>query len=525
MTDEDIGSNRDLIALAEKLEHLSWRARVKLLEVVDPALGRAALKHVALRDQMTDGPMFAGRAMFPMPHPKRGNRYRLDRLIGSGRTSKVWAAHDRHLNRMVALKIVTRPATVARHVLLEGQRVAAVRHPNVNTVFDCGADTTPPFFLSLELLRQRDSDEPPPQLGQWLQQPDRVIVTMSDVANIVMQIARGLEAATETGARHGDVSLTNILIDPLTLKAWLIDFGALDDEGLSSESSPERRSRKLQPSDACEDWEKSDVYSLGHVLNTLLEIHRFPSRRLQSLVKWSTQESPGDRPTARELGDALESWLSLKPTWGDGPLMVLLLFLTRRVMLVVNLILLSFGVFQINRNADLRNKGQMLEASLADAGAQRHLLTSSNASLAEEREWLRKEVAAFKEQVDAGQRQSQELMSRILDRDLTIRAANFSWRVCIAEVRKAETFGRDATALATTLAEDARVEQAGSSNFLSSCFDEVIELEHSLSEVRQSEEELRESMLTAQGAFEDVSDKLERCEEAKTEALSGESSE
>src|SRR5919201_6500579 len=69
-------------------------------------------------------------------------RYELEELVGTGGMSSVYRAHDRLLDRKVALKILhehygTDDTYVARF-RHEARAVAALSHPNIVTVIDRG---------------------------------------------------------------------------------------------------------------------------------------------------------------------------------------------------------------------------------------------------------------------------------------------------------------------------------------------------------------------------------------------------
>ena len=70
------------------------------------------------------------------------HRYRLRELIGRGRTSVVWWAHDEVLNRSVAVKILAHPEAadgfVRGQMLADAQAAATVTHPNLVAIHDYG---------------------------------------------------------------------------------------------------------------------------------------------------------------------------------------------------------------------------------------------------------------------------------------------------------------------------------------------------------------------------------------------------
>ena len=67
--------------------------------------------------------------------------------------SVVWRAHDRTLDRTVALKILS-PTADGQRFRRESQAVAALAHDNVMRVYDYGEDEAGPF-MALEHIPQR----------------------------------------------------------------------------------------------------------------------------------------------------------------------------------------------------------------------------------------------------------------------------------------------------------------------------------------------------------------------------------
>src|ERR1700704_6152396 len=85
-----------------------------------------------------------------MPESLIAGRYRLEKLLGHGGMSEVWAATDIELERQVALKLLAPDADTARFER-EARAVASLGHPNITQLYDYGeADDRP--FMVLEYL-------------------------------------------------------------------------------------------------------------------------------------------------------------------------------------------------------------------------------------------------------------------------------------------------------------------------------------------------------------------------------------
>ena len=70
-----------------------------------------------------------------------GDRYAIDREVGSGGMAVVYLARDRKLQRSVAIKVL-RPelanSVAAERFLREIQIAAKLQHPNILSLHDCG---------------------------------------------------------------------------------------------------------------------------------------------------------------------------------------------------------------------------------------------------------------------------------------------------------------------------------------------------------------------------------------------------
>src|ERR1700758_531464 len=87
-----------------------------------------------------------------------GSRYTLVDMLGAGGMATVWRARDEVLGREVAVKVLSPqyaadPGFLARFER-EARHAAAVSHPRLVAVFDCGVDGSMPFLV-MELVTGR----------------------------------------------------------------------------------------------------------------------------------------------------------------------------------------------------------------------------------------------------------------------------------------------------------------------------------------------------------------------------------
>src|SRR5713101_6653306 len=148
--------------------------------------------------------------------------------IGAGGMGKVYRAHDQHLERDVALKVL--PAgfladeAARKRFRREALALSKLNHPNIATVFDFdsqeGVDFLAMEIVEGETLTKKASGRPLPE---------------KEVVSLGTQIAEALEEAHEHGIVHRDLKPGNVMVTPKG-RVKVLDFGLakfLQTEGAS----------------------------------------------------------------------------------------------------------------------------------------------------------------------------------------------------------------------------------------------------------------------------------------------------
>jgi serine/threonine protein kinase len=259
------------------------------------------------------------------------DRYRILNELGCGGMGAVFLAEDVALNRKVAVKalpdLVCKDEDAVKNFFNEAKKAAALKHPNIVTIYNVGTLPDGQPYFALEYLGKNLSS----RIRAGNMNPGEKIKAVAGVL-------KGLSYAHEKGFIHRDIKPENIMFNDVG-EAVIIDFGiarggtavkTLTSAGLTKGTphymSPEQcKGQKLD--------QRSDLYSLGVVLYEALagqvpfdaeevtaimylQVHEPPDleklntagvdRGLVDIVKKALSKRPEDRfQTALEFGMAL----------------------------------------------------------------------------------------------------------------------------------------------------------------------------------------------------------------------------
>lgn len=192
-----------------------------------------------------------------------GERYRLERKVGTGGMAQVWEASDLVLDRRVAVKILHPHLATDNSVLrFRREAIAAARlaHPNVVSIFDTISEDSVEAIV-MELVDGTT-------LRRHLDRHERL--SPDDALHIGTSVCDALAAAHASGLVHRDIKPANILLCR-DGRVKIADFGiakAAAGDGLTREGTLVGTAAYLSPEqvEGMEVDGRADLYALGLVL-------------------------------------------------------------------------------------------------------------------------------------------------------------------------------------------------------------------------------------------------------------------
>jgi serine/threonine protein kinase len=203
--------------------------------------------------------------------PAKIGKYDVIDVIGRGGMGVVYKANDPHLDRAVAIKMITsgfaeNPAQLKRF-FVEAKSLASLVHPNIVTVYDLGDFGGNPYLV-MQYLEGEDLDS---VLAA------RRPLSLLDKTNIIIQVCEGLSYAHQRNVIHRDIKPANIMLSK-DGGIKIFDFGIakMGDQSVTKSASqivgtlyymsPEQVNG--QPVDG-----RSDLFSTGVVLYQMVTSH------------------------------------------------------------------------------------------------------------------------------------------------------------------------------------------------------------------------------------------------------------
>jgi WD40 repeat protein/tRNA A-37 threonylcarbamoyl transferase component Bud32 len=273
--------------------------------------------------------------------------YELLSVAGRGAMGLVYRAKHVQMGREVALKMVASPVlageAAARRFRAEVEAMAALDHPNLMPVYECGEVDGQAFYT----MRFVEGGQLGARLhsGEW---------PVEEKVRLLVKVARAVDYAHRHGVLHRDLKPANIMVDAAG-EPYVCDFGLA--RRLESDSSltlsgaaigtPEYMAPEQAGGQSSRVSTAADIYSLGAILYEMLAgrppfrggnaletmrrvmeeepvspstISRTADRDLETVALKCLAKEPSRRyVSAAALTDDLERWLRHEPITARRP--------------------------------------------------------------------------------------------------------------------------------------------------------------------------------------------------------------
>jgi tRNA A-37 threonylcarbamoyl transferase component Bud32 len=169
-------------------------------------------------------------ALGPTPNPEQDpligevvGGCTINAKIGQGGMGAIYLAHHEALRKDVVVKILppesaANPRTVERF-FREARAAAKLEHPNIVHVQDVGTTERNLHYIIMQYIDGQNLEERIQAQGRH---------APADSARVILEVARGLQAAHRSGVIHRDIKAENILVTQQGM-AKITDFGLAKD--------------------------------------------------------------------------------------------------------------------------------------------------------------------------------------------------------------------------------------------------------------------------------------------------------
>jgi serine/threonine protein kinase len=383
------------------------------------------------------------------------NRYEVGDVIGRGATSTVCRGRDLQFNCPIAIKLLDLPGDKAGEAALraaigEARTVRRINSPHVVRVHDAGIDGIPYIVMDLEMEKDSATEYAAAALSNEAYRPRSV----NEAMQWVRDAALGVSAAHRIGVYHYDIKPLNLLVEPVSRRAKLIDFGvpatARGVGGTPAYMAPEHARAiteriAFRTLDRC----KLDIFGLGALAYHLIygEPLRAPAgdietqlaaaagayptvpprkhtvwgkcpSRAAAILRRALARDPADRyASAAEMATDIESWLAGFPLLGEQqrPLITFKLWCARARKPLAALAVAFAGILVLGI-VSMRLWNEVTEASAQLDGLGRQVasteqeLVAKNAELETTNERLAAKSKELAESNSTNQRLSQDVV-------------------------------------------------------------------------------------------------------------------
>ncbi len=256
-----------------------------------------------------------------------GDHYLIDEELGRGGMAAVFRARDVRLNRRVAIKVLPPEmafnAKVRSRFLREAQMAAQLTHPNIVPIYAVDERQGIVYFVMAFI----DGESLAAHLARVR------AMAVNQVREIIANVADALDYAHRQGVVHRDIKPDNILIDRISSRPLVTDFGiaraAAEESRLTVTGMAVGTPAYMSPEQAMGEREvdgRSDIYSLGILAYQMLAGETpFKATNTPAMLMKHVSEPPP--PLRRQRSDvpaslaaAIERALAKKPEdrWRSG---------------------------------------------------------------------------------------------------------------------------------------------------------------------------------------------------------------
>ncbi|NUM33504.1 MAG: protein kinase [Candidatus Brocadiae bacterium] len=190
---------------------------------------------------------------------------RLERLIGKGGMGAVYLAHQIHLDREIAIKLLllnkfvgADSLNIIKRFQREGLLAAQLNHPNAVQIYDAGEENNV-YYIIMQYIEGENLDRIVRQQG---------VFSVPDCLHVIQEVSKVLMIAHQKGIIHRDIKPANLLMrkdksvlvtdfglaKPLNLEALSLPGDFIGTLGYMSPEQA-RGEQNINP--------QTDIYSLG----------------------------------------------------------------------------------------------------------------------------------------------------------------------------------------------------------------------------------------------------------------------